>query len=82
MKNDSGNNSFSNTQPGMGSPMKEFADQPHYHRDEQGFLVKCYHQAKTNYVGFIVGTMVSFPIEHYLYEKVWPFYLVSTWLGL
>lgn len=52
----------------------------HYHRDDRGFLHACYHKAKTNYVGFFVGMTVSFPFEHYLYEKVWPFTLITKWL--
>lgn len=52
----------------------------HYHKDEWGFLHACYHKAKTNYVGFFLGVTLSFPIEHYLYEKVWPFTLITKWL--
>lgn len=56
---------------------------PHFHRDEQGMLVKCYHKCRNNWlVGFCVGTTLSFPFEHWLYEKVWPFNLLTQWLGL
>ena len=61
---------------------------PHMHRTPQGFLVRCYHQSRglvTDWKfwgSFLIGTMVSFPIEHYLYEKVWPFKLLTAWLGL
>lgn len=59
------------------------AGKPHFHLNEGGFMVKCYHRARVNPVlAFVVGTMISFPLEHYLYEKVWPFTLITTWLGL
>lgn len=33
-------------------------------------------------VGFCIGTTVGYPIEHLLYERVYPFTLVAKWLGL
>lgn len=56
----------------------------HYHRNEYGALIKCYHSCKnvlTDYA-FWIGTLISFPLEHALYEKVWPFTLISKLLGL
>jgi hypothetical protein len=33
-------------------------------------------------VGFCVGTTVGYPIEHLLYERVYPFTLIAQLLGL
>jgi hypothetical protein len=33
-------------------------------------------------LAFILGTTIGFPIEHILYDKVWPFTLVTKLLGL
>jgi len=57
---------------------------PHFHEDERGLLVRCYHSAKTEVlrVGFWVGLTLGFPLEHYLYDHVWPFTLVRQLLGL
>lgn len=59
-------------------------NQPHYHRNPQGRLVECYHVCKSVLLspGFIIGTTVSFPLEHYLYTKVYPFTLITKLLGL
>ena len=55
----------------------------HQHIDEQGLIVKCYHQCKTLFSWqFWMGTTLGFPLEHFLYEKVWPFKLITVWLGL
>ncbi len=59
-------------------------NKPHYHTDENGFLVKCYHETKsmlTSY-SFWIGLTISFPLEHFLWEKVYPFYLITNLLGL
>lgn len=58
--------------------------QPHYHADETSALIKCYHKCRnvlTDYT-FWIGITVSYPLEHALYEKVWPFTLVKEFLGL
>lgn len=57
---------------------------PHYHVDKQGALHKCYHQCRraVSDWGFWLGLTVGFPIEHFLYEKVFPFTLISQALGL
>ena len=31
---------------------------------------------------FWLGLTTGFPIEHFLWEHVWPFYMVTKWLGL
>lgn len=56
----------------------------HYHETKEGRLVKCYHACKSvlGSYGFWVGTIVSWPIEHYLYAKVWPFKLLSKFMGI
>ena len=56
----------------------------HTHKDEQGLLIRCYHQTK-NLLGswqFYIGITLSFPFEHALYTYVWPFNLISKWMGL
>jgi hypothetical protein len=59
---------------------------PHYHLTEQGILVKCYHKTsvfvKHPVVSFVLGTMISFPLEHWIYEKCYPFTLITKFLGL
>lgn len=64
---------------------------PHYHTDERGILVKCYHECKTRIINksFWVGVGVSFlgftvgfPIEHFIWEKLWPFTLLTKAMGL
>ncbi len=56
----------------------------HTHPDESGKLIKCYHETKSMLLStnFWIATIVSFPFEHFLWEKIWPFYLISHWLNL
>jgi len=58
--------------------------EPHYHTDKTGKLVACYHNCKAVVTDwkFWLGVTVSFPLEHYLWEKVWPFYLLTEAMGL
>ena len=58
--------------------------QPHYHTDERGLLVRCYHESKSLLANwrFWAGLTFGFPVEHALYEHVWPFTLVTHWMGL
>ena len=62
----------------------QLPERAHYHKDERGLHVKCYHETRALLTDwrFWVGTMFSFPIEHFLYEKVWPFTFITNWLGL
>ena len=55
----------------------------HSHVTEDGTLVKCYHKTKAMLlnVEFYVATVISFPIEHWLYEKG-PLHFISVWMGL
>lgn len=56
----------------------------HFHEDEQGFLVRCYHKSRAAVLslGFWVGLTIGFPVEHFIWEKIWPFTLITKWLGL
>lgn len=56
----------------------------HYHKDERGVLVKCYHGAKSLLVDwrFWVGVTISFPLEHFIWTKVPGFMHISGALGL
>lgn len=56
----------------------------HTHLDERGFMVKCYHKT-TNVlkdVSFWIGVTISFPIEHYIWERVPGFSHITKFLGL
>lgn len=57
---------------------------PHFHKNEQGFFVRCYHHSRTAImsVGFWIGLTIGFPIEHFLWEKVEPFKTIAHWMGL
>jgi hypothetical protein len=59
-------------------------DKSHYHKDEHGMLVKCYHKCKTILAepAFWIGTTLSFPLEHFLWTKVPGFLHISAWMGL
>lgn len=58
--------------------------QHHTHVDEQGVLVKCYHDTKNLLLSanFWIGMTLGFPFEHFLWEKVWPFSALAHWVGL
>lgn len=58
-------------------------DHEHTH-EHNGVLHKCYHHCRVVITDFSfwIGLTVGFPIEHYLWEKVWPLYLITKWLGL
>lgn len=64
--------------------MKQKRAKPHTHVTDQGFVVTCYHNCKELLFKwqFWVGLTFGFPVEHFLWEKVWPFYLISKKLGL
>lgn len=57
---------------------------PHYHMDERGFLVKCYANCRTLLMNwqFWAGLTLGFPVEHLVWEKLWPFSLVTKLFGL
>ncbi len=56
----------------------------HTHVDERGHIVKCWHECRSLVTDwkFWAGMTLGFPFEHYLYEKVYPFTLVTKALGL
>jgi hypothetical protein len=57
---------------------------PHTHVTPDGLVVQCYHQCKSMLLSapFWLGLTLGFPFEHFLYEKVWPFTLLTKLLGL
>lgn len=55
----------------------------HYHVDKSGFLHRCYHKCRSLFTWqFFAGITLSFPLEHALWTKVWPFYVVAEFFGL
>jgi hypothetical protein len=56
----------------------------HNHTDDYGIVHRCYHNCKNVLfdLSFWIGITLSFPLEHYLYEKVYPFTLVAKFLGV
>ena len=56
----------------------------HTHQTEQGLAVKCYHHCRGVFtsVGFWIGMTVGYPLEHALWEHVYPFTLIMGLLGL
>ena len=58
--------------------------QPHYHKTEAGTLINCYHGAKNLLIDykFWIGLTIGFPLEHFLWTKVWPFYELAEVMGL
>jgi hypothetical protein len=69
--------------PEMFVPLRKRTE-PHFHFNELGIGVRCYHEAKNLLTDwrFWVGLTMGFPAEHLLWEKVWPFYLLTSWVGL
>lgn len=51
--------------------------EPHYHKDEQGKLVKCYHECKNLFqsYAFWIGITISYPLEHFAWG------LIYSWMG-
>jgi len=64
--------------------IKDLSEPSHTHVDDQGFIVKCYHKAQGLLTSwqFWLGITFSFPLEHLLWEKVFPFYVIAHWMGL
>lgn len=48
----------------------------------QPIIHKCGAFCRRPFVAFLIGTTVSFPIEHGLYKYVWPFSVIGQWFGL
>lgn len=59
-------------------------NEPHFHKQPDGSLVKCFHKCKAMFRDptFWIATTISFPLEHFIWEKVWPLSLLTKWLGL
>jgi hypothetical protein len=57
---------------------------PHFHADERGFLVKCYHHCKSfvKMPSFWAAQTLLFPLEHFLWTKVPGFSHLAEMLGL
>lgn len=56
----------------------------HTHINEKGILIACYHKCKALLLNwqFWAGLTCGFPLEHLLWEKLWPFDLITRLLGL
>jgi hypothetical protein len=60
------------------------ASKPHTHTTEDGLIVRCYHKSKATVLsaGFWLGLTMGFPLEHFLWQKLWPFTIITNLLGL
>ena len=56
--------------------------EPHTHIDRQGIIHKCYHSCKNllTDIKFWIGLTMGFPVEHLIWDRVWPFKLVTAWI--
>lgn len=56
----------------------------HAHRSSDGRWVECYHRCRSTLQdsSFWIGVTLSFPIEHFIWEHLWPFNLITHWMGL
>ena len=56
----------------------------HTHKDEKGLLVRCYHHSKNTLlsISFWLGVTLSFPLEHFIWTKVWPFAWITGYFHL
>ena len=63
---------------------KEAMVNQHYHRGPKGKLVACYHTCHSVLASpaFWIGTFITWPVEHYVWEHVWPFQLLASAMGL
>ena len=52
--------------------------------DRKGVWGWLHHQLRTSVfnLSFWLGLTFGFPFEHFLWEHVWPFKLITKWLGL
>lgn len=59
-------------------------NEPHYHYNKEGILIRCYRHCSSLFTDyrFWIGVTISYPLEHFLWEHVWPFKLVMHFLGL
>ena len=56
----------------------------HTHKTESGVIVKCYHECRNLLTSpaFYIGTFLSFPIEHLMWEKLSFLKDITVWMGL
>ena len=56
----------------------------HYHKDKKGLAHRCYHACRSLLLKwqFWIGITLGFPLEHLIWEKIWPFKLLTEFLGL
>lgn len=62
----------------------EKKNNPHFHVNEHGILVKCYHETRNQLasLSFWIGMTIGFPLEHFIWEKLPGFSAITKWLGL
>ncbi len=56
----------------------------HFHTSESGILHRCFHNCRNVLTSWQLwlGMTIRFPFEHYIYTKIWPFKLLTGFLGL
>lgn len=57
----------------------------HYHEDERGLLVRCYHRTRLSWKAWVLAgaiAMGAYPIEHFIWENVPPFNTIAEWAGI
>jgi hypothetical protein len=56
----------------------------HTHITETGMIVRCYHESKTllKTPSFWIGMTLGYPLEHLIWEKIWPFSWLIKFIGL
>ena len=55
----------------------------HEHKTPDGLIVKCYHKCRSIISWqFAIGLTLGYPLEHFLWEHVWPFYKVLSFIGM
>lgn len=55
----------------------------HFHQDSRGILHACFHKCRPVLtLSFWIGITASFPLEHLIWERLWPFNLLTKVLGL
>jgi hypothetical protein len=59
-------------------------EEPHTHQLPNGMLASCFHKCRSSLFSwqFWAGLTFGFPFEHFIWEKLWPFKLLTHWLRL
>lgn len=58
---------------------------PHFHTNEAGLLVRCYHKTRLSWKTWLLAgiiALVAYPVEHFIWESVPPFSYVAEYLGI